>query len=174
MMRKAFTLMEVNLAIMIMAGGILAVVSLFSFGYRENRQSREDVAATAYADAVISPLIMAITSTNVKWSTFKDLGNYPSQNGWGDYLDNNGIVKSDANSKAQGVFSTVIGKLSGSRVSSSWPSTAAGGMKAGLVVMHDKNSGLVRISFRAARHERELMSAPMYYTEARFQGTVDE
>ena len=53
-MRRAFTLIEVNLAILIMAGGILAMVSLFSFGYRENSQSREDVAGAAMADAVAS------------------------------------------------------------------------------------------------------------------------
>ena len=62
MLRKAFTLMEVNLAILIMAGGVLSVVSLFALGYRENRQSREDVAAAAYADAVLSPLIMACSA----------------------------------------------------------------------------------------------------------------
>ena len=52
-MRKAFTLMEVNLAIMIMAGGILSVLGLYSLGYRENRQSREDVAAAAYAELLL-------------------------------------------------------------------------------------------------------------------------
>ena len=66
MLRKAFTLMEVNLAILIMAGGVLSVVSLFAFGYRENRQSREDVASAAYADAVMSPLVMACSATNLK------------------------------------------------------------------------------------------------------------
>lgn len=59
-MRKAFTLMEVNLAILVMAGGILSVVGLYSLGFRENRQSAEDVAVAAYADAVISPLVRAI------------------------------------------------------------------------------------------------------------------
>ena len=53
MLRKAFTLMEVNLAILIMAGGVLSVVSLFALGYRENRQSREDVASAACQSAGI-------------------------------------------------------------------------------------------------------------------------
>ena len=75
-MRKAFTLMEVNLAIMIMAGGILSVLGLYSLGYRENRQSREDVAAAAYADSVISPLVMALSDPKVKWSKFKDLPDF--------------------------------------------------------------------------------------------------
>ena len=51
-MKKAFTLIEVNLAMLIMAGGILSIVGLYAFAFRENRQSREDVIATAMADSV--------------------------------------------------------------------------------------------------------------------------
>ena len=40
MMKKAFTLIEVNLAMLIMAGGILSIVGLYAFGFRENRHSR--------------------------------------------------------------------------------------------------------------------------------------
>ena len=53
LLKRGFTLVEVNLAVFIMAGGILAMISLYSLGYRENRQSREDVAAAALADDVI-------------------------------------------------------------------------------------------------------------------------
>ena len=35
---RAFTLMEVNLAILVMAGCVLSVVTLYSLGFRENRQ----------------------------------------------------------------------------------------------------------------------------------------
>ena len=55
--KKAFTLIEVNLAIFIMAGGVLAMISLYSLGFRESRQSREDVASAALADSVLKPLI---------------------------------------------------------------------------------------------------------------------
>ena len=40
--------------------------------------------------------------------------------------------------------------------------------------MHDEDSAIVRISFRAATKENLLFSAPLYYTEARFQGVMDE
>ena len=68
MMKKAFTLIEVNLAMLIMAGGILSIVGLYAFGFRENRHSREDVAATTLADSIISPLVMAISATNLRRS----------------------------------------------------------------------------------------------------------
>ena len=50
MFRRGFTLIEVNLAMFVMAVGTLGLVSLYSLGYRENQQSNEDVQAAAVAD----------------------------------------------------------------------------------------------------------------------------
>lgn len=180
MLRKAFTLMEVNLAILIMAGGVLSVVSLFALGYRENRQSREDVASAAYADAVMSPLIMACSATNLKWSVFRKQWSLPGDAGWGDYLNQStGQVESNPDAKARSAFATVLGKMGSAAkgsldVSGGWPSTAAAGMKAGLIVSHDEDSAVVKIGFRATRNASELLAMPMYYTEVRFQGLPDE
>ena len=180
MMRKAFTLMEVNLAILIMAGGVLSVVSLFALGYRENRQSREDVASAAYADAVMSPLIMACSATNLKWSVFRQEWSLPGNTGWGDYINQStGLVDSNPDSKAKSTYSTVMSKMAGAAkgsfdVATGWPSTAAGGLKAGLVVRHEKDSSVVKICFRATRNASELLAMPMFYTEVRFQGLADE
>ena len=49
----------------------------------------------------------------------------------------------------------------------------AGNLKAALVVMHDEDSAIVRISFRAVDKSNLLFAAPLYYTEARFQGVID-
>ena len=171
-LRKAFTLMEVNLAIMIMAGGILSIVSLYSLGYRENRQSREDVSGAAFADAVISPLVMAASSTNLKWSVFKTIQSNPP-NGWKDYLDGNGLTTSNPESKARSVYSAFLSKVGAS--SASWPSgSKTGNLKGGLVILHDEGSAVIRIGFRAAKNTGELLSLPLYYTEVRFQGVQDE
>ena len=40
--------------------------------------------------------------------------------------------------------------------------------------MHDQDSAVVKLSFRAVDKENLLFSAPLYYTEARFQGVMDE
>ena len=173
-MKKAFTLMEVNLAIMIMATGILAVVSLYSFGYRENRQSRDDVASAVYADAVMSPLVMALSATNVKWSVFRELKNEPGDEGWGEYFNDDGTPDGNPDGTARKVFSDVIGKMSASGVSAAWPSSASGGLKAGLVVTHEEGSPVVGICFRASKHAGELLSMPAFYTTVRFQGRSDE
>ena len=178
-MKKAFTLIEVNLAIMVMAVGVLGIISLYAFGFREERQSREDVASAAYADAVMAPLVTALTATNVKWSAFRKMPDSPGAQGWGHYLQNRttGKVVSDPDSLAQSAYSRTLGALS---LGGGFPSgfqvsrQKAGNLKAALVVMHDENSAIVRISFRAAAKENLLFSAPLYYTEARFQGVMDE
>ncbi len=179
-MRKAFTLMEINLAIMIMAGGILAILGLYSLGYRENRQSRDDVASAAYAEAIVSQLVVALSSTNITWETFNKLEEYPS-GGWGAYLNNYGMVQGNPASTAKGVFDEVVGKLNVPGFSASWVAPEMYKLEAaGLVVQHreqnDKNSNnpIVRIGFRASRNRSELLAMPLYYTEVAFQGHREE
>ena len=170
----AFTLMEVNLAILIMAGGILSIVGLYSLGFRENRQSREDVAGAAYADSVISPLILAASATNLKWSVFRRLESNPAR-GWRDYLDNKGLVVNNPAAKAKSVFSEFMGKV-GAGSLNSWPSeNTVGDLKnAGLVIIHNQDEAVIRIGFRASKTTGELLALPLYYTEVRFQGIQDE
>ncbi len=178
-MKRAFTLIEVNLAIMVMAVGVLSIISLYAFGFREERQSREDVASAAYADAVMGPLVTALTATNVKWSVFRRLPDSPGAYGWGHYLENRstGKVVSNPESLAQSAYARTISALN---LGEGFPSglqvtkQKAGNLKAALVVMHDEDSAIVRISFRAVDKSNLLFSAPLYYTEARFQGVMDE
>ncbi|MBR1921053.1 MAG: hypothetical protein IJ829_03485 [Kiritimatiellae bacterium] len=177
-MKRAFTLIEVNLAIMVMAVGVLGIISLYALGYREERQSREDVASAAYADAVMAPLVTALTATNVKWSVFRRLDDAPGESGWGHYIENRttGKIVSNPESIAQAAYAKTISSLSLPSFPSAWPvnRSKAGDLQAALVVMHDEDSAVVRISFRAVDRENLLFSAPLYYTEARFQGVVDE
>lgn len=88
MFKRAFTLIEVNLAIFIMAGGVLAMISLYSLGFRESRQSKEDLASATFADMVLNPLVVALSSTNLTWSTWKQIqGKFDkieSESGYGD------------------------------------------------------------------------------------------
>ena len=183
MMKKAFTLIEVNLAMLIMAGGILSIVGLYAFGFRENRQSREDVTAAAYADAVVSPLVMAITATNLKWSVFKNEFHYPSDKGWGAYFNGSGRVTSDPEAMAKSAYSGLIGKMQGAAKgpfrAQPFPSSAKPSrpkMSCGLVIMHPQDSAVVTIGFRAVESDRPgtLMAMPLFFTEARFQGLANE
>lgn len=173
-MRKAFTLIEVNLAMLVMATGILTVVGLYAFGYRENRQSREDVAATAFADAVVGQLMAALTSTNMTWTAFNSIETDPAD-GWADYFDNRGLVTDNPEGKAEGVFNGVMNKIGSalpSNIDRGFPSSAHSnsGLDCGLVITHTRGSGVVGIAFRATKIPGALLSMPLYYCEARFQG----
>ncbi len=164
-MKKAFTLIEVNLAMMIMAGGILSIVGLYAFGFRESRQSVEDVEGAAVAEAVISQLSMAISSTNLTWSNFKNEYYLPSEEGWGYFINDKGEVKQEPN--GNGALSSAMSHFKGSA-----QSVSLGGYKYGLVVMHDQDSPIVRIGVRVTQNKSLLMSMPLYYSEVRFQGVV--
>ena len=177
-MKRAFTLIEVNLAIMVMAVGVLGIISLYAFGYREESQSREDVASAAYADAVMGPLVTALTATNVVWSDFNKIDSSPAE-GWKGYLASKStgkiVSKDRIKTLSEAAYSDTIKELNLKSVSRDWPvnESNTGDLIGALVVMHEKDSAVVRISFRAFERERMLFAAPLYYTEARFQGVMD-
>jgi len=161
-MKKAFTLIEINLAVLVMAGGILSVVVLYSLGYRETRQSREDIVSTAYSDAVLDPIVAAISDRTLTWEKFNSIKTTPAK-GWGGYLNTDGTVKE--NSEAESHLSGILGVS---------PTMPGNGFHSGLVVYHDPGSGVVKLGFRTSRRLDDLLTSPLYYTEVRFQGGFKE
>ena len=202
LLKRGFTLVEVNLAVFIMAGGILAMISLYSLGYRENRQSREDVAAAALADDVMNRLVLALSSTNITWKSWKNLpyvdGSSPKKGArtWKDYIQDdvqryNGEtsywrVRADPYSTARTVFNSVVGAVENdvrkdTRLPSipcpDTPGSGSGKMTFALVAFRDsENSPVMSISMRAVRASRwrSLMSQPIFFTEVHFQGNMRE
>ena len=184
-LKRAFTLVEVNLAIFIMAGGVLAMVSLYSLGFRESQQSRDDVAAAGYADAFFAPIVSGLSATNVLWSQWKNLGTtaqakdqcdsvIPPQ-GWSAYVEKAGSgqrtqefrVKSDCVSTANSAFNEVMAAakspFNGSRPSS-------GDLPKYYAFVATRRGGTISLGFRSSRRRDQLMSQPIYYTEIHFQG----
>lgn len=148
------------------------MVSLYSLGFRENTQSREDVAGSALADAVLGPFIMACGDKDLAWSKFNALKTTPAR-GWADYLnESTGMVKNDITSVAKSALdelnrvgypvSTVLGTLNGA--------TGASGMDFGVVLIREKDSPIAKLAFRATAKTSLLLAMPIYYTEVRFQG----
>ena len=170
-MKKAFTLIEVNLAMLIMAGGILSMVSLYSLGFRENRQSREDVEGAALADAFMSPVVAALSATNVPWSTWRSFGSVPGDEGWGEFLDENtGEVRQSNWETAYDRVGSTFGKYI------KWPSgkPSVNDLKWAMVVEHPQNSAVMYVSFRCTTVPGLLMAQPLYFTEVHFQGLPDQ
>ena len=188
-MRRGFTLLEVNLAIFIMATGTLAMCALYALGFRESSQSVEDVAAAAFADAYLGPLVQGLSATNMTWDAWLQIGETPAKSntkriadavwpkdGWMAYVEKpkkeNSLsyrIKGNPKATADGVFGNVIGKC---------PSPYKGNnpgipseYQYGLIVT--RRGPTVQLAFRIARRKETLMSQPLFVSEVRFQGVVE-
>ncbi len=182
-MRRGFTLMEVNLAMFIMAVGTLGLVSLYTFGYRENQQSVEDVQAAAIAEMNMNAMAAALSSTNMTWESWKSLGQLP-RDGWGKYAGdgtNSGISDnagtgslnplSDPSSEARSVFDAVMSAAGGANGQFSDQ-----GLCVGIVLTPDNatNPRMYTIAVRCGKRAATLVYQPLYYTAVYFQGLPKE
>lgn len=187
-MRKGFTLLEVNLAILVMTTGVLIMCSLYSLGFRENRQSVEDVASVAFADTYLAPLVQGLSATNMAWSSWIRIGDTPSSSemrlivdgvwpkkGWMEYVSQagsgtsyriNGSPKSTANGIFDKVMSLVPGEFAGKK-----PSLSSDYEYALVVARH---GAVVQLAFRATRRKNALMAQSVFVSEVRFQGDPDK
>jgi len=177
-MKKAFTLLEVNLAMFVMAMGVLSMIALYPLGFREADQSREDVAAAAYCESVMNSLAAALTATNIPWSRWQSLGNdqatFPDK-GWSDYFVDNYFATPKSSSAMRGqvnsTFQQVISGIGGNPYSVSAPSQPRG-LACGLVVAFTGTR--CAIGVRATRRPAMLLAQPLFFTEVNFQGDLDK
>ena len=71
--RAGFSLMEINMAVFVMAVGILGMVALFPLGLREGSQGRADLKQSMFADHALNQLTGLLSQTNITWSQWKAL-----------------------------------------------------------------------------------------------------
>ncbi len=185
--KLGFTLMEVNLAIFIMAAGVLAMVSLYPLGYRENQQSKDDVKAAAAADAVFNQIRGALSQRSLTWDDWKRAvqnavnvtGLREGNGGWAAYCETgSGFTpkkKGTINSTGKRVFDALVSRAS---PKPSWPLNSA------YVCALVAQPGYVRVpggeiqadwsrvavSMRVSRNAGALFAQPIYFTEIHFQG----
>ena len=193
---RGFTLMEVNLAIFIMAVGLLAMVALYPLAYRENQQSKDDVKAAAAADCILNTLTAALSSRYITWNDWKDGveaakgrtgtgGKYEKR--WLSYCRWEGSSRDgtfapkkrgEINGKAKNVFDDLAGI--NRKKTPPWPFknddlayaiVAQWGKMPGTDGLDDYSR--VTIGVRVARRSGELLSQPIFYTEIHFQGDQD-
>ncbi len=176
-----FTLMEVNLAILIMATGVLAMVSLYPLGYRENQQSRDDVWAACEADRIFNQLHAALAERTITWNDWKNVVNglEGSVGSWEKYCESSkGWVpknKNQLNSSA----SAALGRLAGLAPTKPTDLTLDSKRVYAIVVQPGRiryngrtelDYSRVAISMRIARNAGTLFAQPVYFTEIHFQG----
>ena len=175
-MKKGFTLLEVNLAIFIMATGTLAMCALYALGFRESSQSVEDVASAAFADAYLGPLVQGLSATNMTWDAWKSIGAQPA-NGWGEYAGDgtgSGVSQNDGRTPAaplkdpSSLARTVFGSvMSAAGFSASFEDN---GMAVGIVVLPSADYRTYSVSVRCGNRASTLLYQPLYYSEVYFQG----
>ena len=194
--RAAFTLMEVNLAIFIMAVGVLAMVSLYPLGYRESQQARDDVRSAALADLVLGQVTAALSSRNITWNDWKSsVGSAVNETseGWKSYMERRGnhwVPMRTMSTKAANVLNSLM-RANKDYGSATRPGTSEDDLKYAVVAQWGvrpivQNSGSnptvemkkdysrVCVSFRATRRAGALFSQPLYYTEIHFQGDQED
>lgn len=188
-LEKGFTLLEVNLAIFVMATGVLGMCALYAFGFRENGQSVEDVAAVAFADAYLSPLVQGLSATNITWSQWCEIGDptkgtkmqvadaVSPEEGWMAYVESVGggnattyRVRANPNKRADDVFGEIMNAVQ-SPYKGEMPSID-GDYSYALVAT--RCGAKIQLAFRAARRRNMLMSQPIIVSEVHFQGDPDK
>ena len=188
--KLGFTLMEVNLAIFIMAAGVLAMVSLYPLGYRENQQSKDDVKAAAAADAVFNQIRGALSQRSLTWNDWKQAvqnavnvtGEGERNGGWAAYCETgSGFTpkkKGTINATGKQVFNALVSKSS---PKPSWPLDNAyvcalvaqpGYVRVPGNVLKDWSR--VAVSMRVSRNAGALFAQPIYFTEIHFQGDQEK
>lgn len=70
-MQNGFSLVEVNMAIFVMAIGILSMAVLFPLGLRESNQGLADLKQSSLADYLLNQAVAAAQLPDVKWSEWK-------------------------------------------------------------------------------------------------------
>ena len=68
--RSGFSLMEVNMAVFVVAIGVLSMVVLYPLGLRESTQGQADLKQSMFADDVLNRAVAAASQTNILWSVW--------------------------------------------------------------------------------------------------------
>jgi len=83
--KTGFSLIEVNMAIFIVAVGIMSMVVLYPLGLRESSQGAADLKQSMFADYVLNQVVALASQTNIPWSRWQaeipKIDNYPNVKG---------------------------------------------------------------------------------------------
>jgi uncharacterized protein (TIGR02598 family) len=100
-LRAGFSLIEVNMAIFVLAGGALALLGLFPLGLRESLSARNEMKMATFAERVINSARIAATKPDLKsvgefiGEVEDQLGNIKVMDDQGDMDDSNAEYDDD-------------------------------------------------------------------------------
>ncbi len=71
--QPGFSLIEVNMAVFVVAVGVLSMCVLFPLGLRESTQGQADLKQAMFADYVLNQAVAASSQTNIPWSQWREV-----------------------------------------------------------------------------------------------------
>lgn len=182
MKRSGFSLIEVNMAVFVLAIGILSMAVLFPLGLRESMQSQADLKQSMFADYILNVAISAASSTNVSWKTE-----------WSPWAATYDMTGSDAGVEMnigesipdfmKNVIDNAVSRYNSSQLSG-FQHTRNQTFAMYCVLAQSPSRRIMGVMVRSLDMDTSKMSAtekitrlekqPIYYGEARFQGFADK
>ena len=160
--RAGFSLMEVNMAIFVMAVGILSMVALYPLGLRESVQGQQDLTQSMFADYLLNQAVAVASMTNFPWSQWKSVPSIAS-------LDQSGITASQTDNRPAFMRERM-------RQADDWPYWPSDRFRIICCRGAGGSDRIMGIMVRSTEIEgedvRNYTDNPVYYAEAYFQGDV--
>jgi Tfp pilus assembly protein PilV len=181
MKRSGFSLIEVNMAVFVLAIGVLSMAVLYPLGLRESMQSQADLKQSMFADYIINVAVSAAGSTNVNWST------------WSSWARTYNMVGSDAGTELNigdsvppfvlNAVKNAVSQYNGNQLSG-FQHTINQTFAIYCVMSQGPSDRMMGIMVRSLDVDtskmttrekiKRLESQPIYYGEARFMGFADK
>ena len=155
--RAGFSLMEVNMAVFVMAVGILSMVALYPLGLRESVQGQQDMSQATFADYMLNQAVAAASLTNFPWSEWKQVPTIVD-------MDQSGISDSTHNNLP--VFMTTR-----MQTDANWPDSRYRMICCRGAGNSDRLMGImIRSTDVKGENVNDYTNNPVYYAEVYFQG----
>ena len=181
MKRSGFSLIEVNMAVFVLAIGVLSMAVLYPLGLRESIQSQADLKQSMFADYMLNVAVSAACSTNVNWSE------------WSSWAGTYNMVGSDAGTELNigdsippfvlNAVKNALSQYNGSQLSG-FQHTRNQTFAMYCVMAQGPSDRVMGIQFRSLDVDtskmttrekiKRLEAQPTYYAEARFMGHPDK
>jgi len=181
MKRSGFSLIEVNMAVFVLAIGVLSMAVLYPLGLRESMQSQADIKQSMFADYILNVAVSAASSTNVNWSE------------WSSWAQTYNMAGADAGTPINIGGSTplfvlnavnqAVGQYNGSQLSGfqhtinqtyAMYCVQAQGPSARVMGIMVRSLDVDTSKMNDTEKVTRLQSQPSYYAEARFMGFADK
>ena len=180
--KKGFSLIEVNMAILVVATGVLAVAVLYPAGLRESVQSQSDFKQVMFADYVLNIAVAAACSTNVTWQEWSVWANQynmmnlnkETKTGMDKFNSVPGFMQNEIKDAIKRYISTqdsrMVDDMDGTYAVYCMLVPGFSDQLMGIMVRSlDGDTSKMSSELRKQR----LPNQPLFYAEARFQGRME-